>query len=373
MARKNNFEKTKYRNIFSLKNANNRTEYYANFMLDGVSYQKKNFSKLFGCTTAKQASDRLEEVKTELRKGNDPFSRANGLKVKDIVLKSIRDRKSDKDNTRYKKSLTSFYNLYIHPVIGHLKLDKVNDNHVKKILESIDGLSKTRKLSLNVLMFKIFEDEFRKGNIRSNPFYNLDYGTHNSKASFDIRLNEPMEEVAKKLYRAALEFPSKHKLILLMSIMLARRMGELYALKCSHIKKYTNGEYYVLTTKDITKTGIEEKYPLPQEVIDLLPSDIFNAEYKNEPLFSFCYSGIYGKWNQLLKDANIELNSGHKLTSHDNRYLFLSILSAQGIDSDLVDRCLSHNNVKNIKQIYLDVSYDKRKKIFEAWWELLRS
>ena len=373
MARKNNFEKTKYRNIFSLKNANDRAEYYANFMLDGVSYQKKNFSKLFGCTTAKQASDTLEEVKTELRKGNDPFSRANGLKVKDIVLKSIRDRKSDKDNTRYKKSLTSFYNLYIHPVIGHLKLDKVNDNHVKKILESIDDLSKTRKLSLNVLMFKIFEDEFRKGNIRSNPFYNLDYGTHNPKASFDIRLNEPMEEVAKKLYRAVLEFPSKHKLILMMSIMLARRMGELHALKCSHIKQYTNGEYYVLATKDITKTGIEEKYPLPQEVIELLPSDILNKEYENEALFPFCYSGIYGKWNQLLKDANIELNSGHKLTSHDNRYLFLSILSAHGIDSDLVDRCLSHNNVKNIKQIYLDVGYEKRKEIFETWWGFLRS
>jgi hypothetical protein len=113
MARKNNFEKTRYRNIFSLKNANDRAEYYANFMLDGISYQKKNFSKLFGCTTAKQASDVLEEVKTELRKGNDPFSKANGLKVKDIVLKSIKDKKSEKDNTLYKRSLTSFFNIPI--------------------------------------------------------------------------------------------------------------------------------------------------------------------------------------------------------------------------------------------------------------------
>jgi integrase len=240
-------------------------------------------------------------------------------------------------------------------------------------LESLDGLSKTRKLSLNVLMFKLFEDEFRKGNIRSNPFYNLDYGTHNSKASFDIRLNEPMENVAKKLYHTVLEFPIKHRLILMMSIMLARRMGELHALKCSHVKKYENGEYYVLATKDITKTKIEEKYPLPREIIELLPWNIFDDEYKNEPLFSFCSSGIYGKWKELIKNADIQLNEGHKLTTHDNRYLFLSILSSHGLDSDLVDRCLSHNNTKNIKQIYLDVNYEKRKEIFETWWNFLRS
>ena len=143
-----------------------------------------------------------------------------------------------------------------------------------------------------------------------------------------------------------LNFSSSHRLILLISIMLARRIGEIYKLKCSHIKQYENGDYYVLATSDITKTSIEEKYPLPLEIVELLPSEVLNSEYANENLFSFSSSGVSLKWNKLVKDANIALNDGYTLTSHDNRYLFLSILSSRGIDSDLVDRCLSHNNTK---------------------------
>ena len=64
MARKNSFQKTKYKNIVSLENANGKNEFFANFMLDGVSYQKKNLTKLFGSTTAKKASDMLSSFTT---------------------------------------------------------------------------------------------------------------------------------------------------------------------------------------------------------------------------------------------------------------------------------------------------------------------
>jgi hypothetical protein len=55
------------------------------------------------------------------------------------------------------------------------------------------------------------------------------------------------------------------------------------------------------------------------------------------------------------------------------RHLFISILASLGIDTDVADRCLSHNNKKNIKQIYLDIPFEKRKKIFEKWWDFLRN
>jgi hypothetical protein len=89
MARKNSFVKTKYANIFSLDKPNGKKEYYANFMLNGITYQKKNLTKLYDSTTAKKASEKLEEIKSELGKGKDPFAATAGDTVKDIVLASI--------------------------------------------------------------------------------------------------------------------------------------------------------------------------------------------------------------------------------------------------------------------------------------------
>lgn len=69
MARKNDFKKTKYANIFTLKTASGENDSYANVMLDGIRYQKKNLTKDFNATTAKQANNELEGIKADFRKG----------------------------------------------------------------------------------------------------------------------------------------------------------------------------------------------------------------------------------------------------------------------------------------------------------------
>ena len=376
MARKNEFIKTKYSNIFSLQKANGKNDYYANFMVDGVSYQKKNLTKLFDATTAKQAHDELEGIKADLRKGNDPFTTTGGDTVRDIVLVNIAKKKPknpNKDNSRYKRSLELFYNNYIHAVIGHLKLSKVRREHAEKILESLDGNSKSFKLYLNVLMLDMFEKEFRAGKIKSNPFYELDYGKHTKKPAFDIRLNEPMEITAQKIYKSALMYRASHRLVFIISIMCVRRIGEIFQLKNSHINRYSNGEWYVIATEDITKTGIEEKYPLPKEAIELLPDNVLDPELEGEPLFTFSNATMFTHYNKLIAQADVKLNKGYKITSHDHRNLFLSILASSGVDTDLADRCLSHENHKTMKQVYLDVPYKKRKEVFQTWWEFLRN
>ena len=373
MARKNNFEKTKYKNIISLKDAGGKTHFYANFMLDGVSYQKKNLTKLFNATTAKQASDVLEQVKSDIRQNKNPFNGSRDGKVKDIVLESIDNRKPVGKDTAYKKSIKGFYYNYIDPVIGHLFLDKVNDEHVKKIMKSLEGFRKEYKQNLQILMYRIFEKEFRKGKISHNPFYDLDYGKHTSKSDFDTRLNEPIEDVARKLYKTALDFNKKYRLVLLMSVMLVRRVGELHQIRLNNIKKFSNGDWYILATKDITKSEIEEKYPLPMEIVNLLPLDVLeDEEYKDAPLFDFSMGSILLNYKKLVKEAKIDINEGYTLTSHDNRKMFLSILSFSGTDSDLADRCLSHSGKGGMKQVYLDVPYRIRKEIFEDWWDFLR-
>ena len=374
MARLNKFVNTSKKNIVSLVDASGKKNYYANFMIDGKSYQKKNLTKNFNATTLKQAVEALEYIKSELRQKKNPFNGSADGKVKEIVLRHINNKEPVDQTSAYKKSLEAFYYNYVDDEIGHLYLEKVNDNHIDRIMKSLKGYKKEYQQNLQILMYRIFEKELRKGNLNYNPFYDLNYGPHSAKPDFDTRLNEPIEDVARKLYTTALEYKPKYRLLLLMSIMLVRRIGELYQLKLSDIKQYSDGEWYVLATKNITKTGVDEKYPLPEEVINLLPLDLKDIEeFKNAPLFDFSMATIILHYKQLVKEAKIDINEGYSITSHDNRKFFISILSALGTDSDLADRCLSHKKKGGMKQVYLDVPYKVRKEIFEKWWNFLRN
>ncbi len=125
MARKNQLKIAKdkkgntVKNIYTLVNASGKTEYFTSFMLNGVSYQKKNLTKNinYNATTIKQATEALESAKVDLRNGKNPFiENVKGDKVRDIILKQIKAKKplvEGKDNSHYKRSLELFYNNYI--------------------------------------------------------------------------------------------------------------------------------------------------------------------------------------------------------------------------------------------------------------------
>ncbi len=380
MARKNTLEiaKDKYgnnvKNIYTLINASGRVEYYANFMLNGKSYQKKNLTKMFNAKTIKKAEEALEDIKSDIRSGKDPFSANRGHKVREIILETIKNKKpiiAGKDNSQYKKNLESFYNLWVDQPIGHLKLGKVTKEDARKILDNLEGNSKSHKTILRTLVYKVFEDAVQEERIPSNPFYGLDYGTDKPVQELDDRFDISIKKIARKIYIASLDYDMSHRLIFLLSIMTARRIGELHELKFSHINKDEKGNWYVRTTFDITKTGIEEKYPLPEEVVELLPSDILDPEFQNEQLFNFCFSGIFLKYTKMLKQENLNYSGNKKLTPHDNRKLFVSIMTSKGVDSSLADRCISHTK-KTVQNIYYRPAYKTRKKVFKQWWKFLR-
>lgn len=382
MARANKFQKVikrkkekdieYYKNIKTLETASGQTHYYASYMVGGKYYQNVNLTKEYGIKHPSTAEKKVEELKVDARRKKNPDKHGVKKKVKEVVINNINNKKPKNKDSEYKTKLTTFYYKYVDDVIGHLYLDKVTDDHVETIMEQIEGYRKEYQKNLQILMFKIFEKEFRKKRIDHNPFYDLDYGEHREKPNFDIRLNETIEEVAKKLYLTALEYQPRYKLFLLMTIMLARRVGELHKLRFGNIKKFSDGDWYVLAKEDITKTNVNEKYPLPQEVVNLLPRNVLDEKYENEKLFNFSESSISYNWNKLVKQAKIKINKGYTLTSHDSRKLFLSILSHSGVDSDIADRCISHKK-RGIKGVYLDVPYTIKKEIFVTWWEFLRT
>ena len=74
----------------------------------------------------------------------------------------------------------------------------------------------------------------------------------------------------------------------------------------------------------------------------------------------------------MLKEAGLNYKGNQKLTPHDNRKLFVSILTSKGVDTSLADRCISHTK-KTVQNIYFRPSYKMRKKVFEKWWKFLRT
>ncbi len=84
MARKNKIEKTKYPNIYEVLTVQGDKEYLATWSQRGRQYPQKNLTNLYGCTTAKQASTKLTELKVLINKGEEPFIKDNTDKLKTI-------------------------------------------------------------------------------------------------------------------------------------------------------------------------------------------------------------------------------------------------------------------------------------------------
>ena len=374
--RTNELIKTKYDNIYTNDSKSGVTQFLLSFELNNKRYQRKNITKLFGVNTITKAKAKLEEIKTLIRLNEDPFSK-NITKetVREIIKDQIASKKAKytgKDNSNYKISLNIFYDKYIDDVIGHLKFSKVTSKHVNKILKNIEHLSNDRQGLLNVILYKEFETRFRSKEIDENPFYGIEFGKKSKKEKLDIRLNESLEQVAQKLYKNILDSNYKAKVLLLINLMCARRIGEIYDLTYNDIKEDDKGDFYILAHPHITKTSIYEKYPISSEIIELLPNDILDKCNSNKRLFDFHKNTIYLNYNKLIEKSRINFNNDFRITTHDSRNIFITLLVKQGYDSELVDACLSHSK-SDTKNIYLEVEYEKRKDIFEKYWKFLRA
>ncbi|MDB2562993.1 hypothetical protein N9X61_05240, partial [Sulfurimonas sp.] len=62
-----------YPGITTKTSKNGVKNVYIRFKYNGKIYPIKNFTKLFGCKTEKQAFEKLQEVKVLISQGHDPF------------------------------------------------------------------------------------------------------------------------------------------------------------------------------------------------------------------------------------------------------------------------------------------------------------
>lgn len=66
-----------YKGIVKEIDKNGSPRIIVSFKHNNVRYGYKNFTKLFNCRTEKQAYEKLQEIKIDLTKGNNPFLEHN--------------------------------------------------------------------------------------------------------------------------------------------------------------------------------------------------------------------------------------------------------------------------------------------------------
>ena len=69
--------------------------------------------------------------------------------------------------------------------------------------------------------------------------------------------------------------------------------------------------------------------------------------------------------------SNIQLVHNENITLHDTRHLFMSVMAVETQNPILVDKCISHAHNSSMMDTYLSFSYEKRKEVFKAYWEII--
>jgi len=368
MARKYQPKLTKYTNICELEMANGEKHYLAKFHHNGTRYSDKNLTKLFGSKTAKIASEKLSDIRIQLSKGIDVFSTKSD-KMDELAYDYL-----DTTSDSYKKANTFFYNKHIKPVIGHLLISKVTKEHFLKIKKNMEnlGLATSTIKKVRTVLFPIFEEAYNTEIIPRNTIKSVQMGVHGTKPKLTDLIEEPLAVAIRKIYHTALNEEYDYNVFFLISIMCARRFGEIAELKYEDIR---NGVVHVRasttkTYKDLHADMIVETYPLPKEVLNILQTGTGR-------LFQHWHRTYMDRYATMMKErVNLKLRPLAKkfpIRSHSNRNFLQSLLSKKyGIDY-VGTACLSHREEKsNINARYMSMEYEDRLELYETYWAILR-
>jgi len=345
---------------------------YVRFKYLSKVYPVKNFTKLFGCKTEKQAFDRLQECKRDISQGRDPFVIAKET-LNDLYDERKRiNLQNGSWKPRTVESYDYFYDRYIRKTIGKKKLSKITYDDLRKIYDvDMAHVEDSTKNQFKRIVRPIFVEEIKKGNLFKNVIDDIETYSMPVREKLELRTDENNIDIVRKIYQAipkyeALAYNQKEewKNFLMMVVLTAHRHGELRELTiddCYISKKM------IIAPKSITKTKEDYRFPMPEEIIPYLKT------IKSGLIFPTIKKGsVYSVFQRLLELAEIETFNGKRISPHDMRRLLLSIMIKDlKIDSVLADSCLNHKQ-KGVINHYLSFTYKDIAEAYDKYWEFIR-
>lgn len=369
---------TNYKGVKIKRLADGRDHMMVNFKVNGKRYSQKNFSKIFGKWTPASAYKKLLWVKDEIRAERDPFATSKVTLDDwwyDLYERKIQAKKEGKEGWKEEttgKQYKNYYEKEVKNEIGWKKIHKITKTDFENILENISHTGGTYKNRLKSCLNHVFEEAIKKGELLNNPLDGI------KKAQ--VAMREPVENraveddllIARELYKAIGEYvPQYHilrgelNMFLYLMLLSAHRYGEL--LKIEKEDCYPD-HGFILTSKDTTKTEVEVRFPIPQELTEYINSIESGLLFPN-----VTYGSIYMIFQRLVRDSNITVLRNKKISPHDIRRFVVSILSDLKCDSLKIDHLILDHELEGSKKYYFKPNYRMKVEYYNMYWEAIRN
>jgi|GEM_PF-5122283 len=373
MARQHKPIKTEFSSVFSVIMEDGSENFIVRFSYKGTRYSDKNFTHLYQCKSAKSASEKLVIIKDLIDNNKNPFKQTMDT-VNELAYAYIK-----KKTPAQGKILKYSYDKWSKNIIGHLIISNVTIEHINKIKDKMfnDGKSPSTIKKQRDLLSAIFERAFLMGKIERNIIKLVENMGYNvGKPKLTQRLNEPLLSAIRKIYKKALEYDLEFRAFILISIMNARRAGEIYLLEWDDIEN-SRVNVRAETTKTFKKAHVGasvESYPLSKETREAL--EYLKSKSTNDKIFTHPYRHYQDAYRNMIESIdNIKykkLATAYPIRSHENRNFIISICSEKFGETLVGSATLSHSDSSNMNSLYNNTPYEYVEKIFKYYWKKLR-
>lgn len=353
------------------KNVNGVVCYFSRFKFKNKLYPFINLTFKYGVRKPKEAFEKIQVLKSELRSGINPFSKEKNEEktlgeLWDLHLKKKKHELSE--NTI--KSYSKFYKKWLEPSLKNKRVSEILESDLNSIFDKgLMECGSSNKNNLKKILLPFFRSALKKGYIKQNILEDdlFKFKKQVKKIKVSKRTKLKHLEIAQKLYKTIDLYESQFKkqreelkVFLYLFLMSGHRYGELLQLEKENI---ILEEEKIKVFNNITKTNIETYFPFPQECYEFLSKIEEGKVFKN-----IKYGAIYGIFKRLKEKSNLDF----KLNAHEVRNLLLNSLISLKVDSNLINRaCLDHS-IDEVFEAYLDIDFEQKKKIYEIYWENLR-
>ena len=369
----------KYIGVYK-KDVNGITCYFTRFKFKNKQYPYINLTNKYGVRKPKEAFEKIQVLKSELRQGLNPFAKeeiSNEKKIGELWIELI-EKKESECSFNTIKEYKQFYNKWLKIPLENKKVSEITDEHLKAILNKTDpetnkGLKyggDIYRSNLKKILYPFFLKALEKDYIKKNILDNSDFKFKrvSKKIKISERTNIRHLEIARKLYKTINEYEPQFlrqrtelKIFMYLFLMTGHRYGELLQLTTDNL---ILDERKIKANSDITKTKIITYYPIPEECMEFFNSIEDGKLFKN-----IKYGAIYGIFQRWKIRADLKF----KITAHEVRNLLLNSMITLGIDSAIANTaCLDHGIKDQSFEAYLDSDYEEKLIAYNTYWEALR-
>jgi integrase len=226
-------------------------------------------------------------------------------------------------------------------------------------------------------MKPLFEECIKLKLIEKNIILDLETQKEGKPKELEKVSNEDFLTIVRKMYHHIPNFViennagiksefevREYQIFLYMVLLTAHRYGEILKLRKEHVHLNENK---IIAPKSITKTNEEYHYPIPPECREWIEN------IKEGLLFPSVNKGsIWHVFHRYIRDCEIHIYEGKKLSVHDTRKLMLSIMVNDcDIDSTIADSCLNHKQKGTMKH-YLNKQYKNVVKSYNKYWNVIK-